>query len=169
MEERPMTSSARRILQVVAARWVGERVVPVGGVARDRRLLREAVAGADLGRVLVVGPSISARQALRGRPVDVVGTSPYAPYVTVCSAMRHPTSLPIRRWDTVILSDPGDELTLRLARVLPACRPEATLIVLDRGAWASDPRRATAIDEVARIDRTLVRGRHRLWMARLRS
>jgi hypothetical protein len=164
-----MTSSARRVLQTASARWVGERVVPIGGVARDRRLLRKVVAGADLGSVLVVGPSISARQALRGWPVDVVGTSPYATYVTVCSAMRHVTSLPTARWDTVILSAPGEELTLRLARVLPACRSEATLIVLDRGPWALDPDRATAIEAVARIDRTLVRGAHRIWSARLHS
>jgi hypothetical protein len=162
-----MNSFVRRILRIAAARWVGERIVPVGGVARDRRLLRSVLAGEDPGKVLVVGPNIAARQALRGRPVDVVGTSPYTQYVTVCSELRRVGSLPPRRWSTVILSAPGDELQARLERVLPACRPGARLIVLDRGAWAKDPGRKGAIESVAHIEQTFARGAHRVWSARL--
>ena len=38
--------------------------------------------------------------------VDVVGTSPYAPDVTVCSLLDGPSSLPEHRWDTILVTDP---------------------------------------------------------------
>src|SRR5215212_9295227 len=67
----------RLMLGKVASRWFGERRLPIGGTSRDRRLLREVLNSAEAGRVLVVGPSLAARQALAKHPVDVAGTNPF--------------------------------------------------------------------------------------------
>lgn len=161
-----MTSPVRLLLRRAAARWVNERVFPVGGVARDRRLLRRALTSVPVGRALVVGPNIAARQALRGAKVDVAGTVPQAPEVNVCSTVRTVGSLPPERWDTVVIADSGEQLEERLPAVLPACRPNAWLVVLrrDRRLAQADE---SALLRVASIQATLTSGRHRLWLARV--
>ena len=73
-----MTSRPRQLLRRVASKWIGERAIPVGGVASDRRLLRRVLEGRSVGRVLVIGRSLAARQALAPMQIDVAGTSPYA-------------------------------------------------------------------------------------------
>jgi hypothetical protein len=147
-----------------AARVFGERAVPVGGVARDRRLLKRALSGGDPGDVLVVGPSLAARQALHGRQVDVADTVP-SPEVTVCSAVRVSGSLPPGRWDTVVVADPGPSPQGRLAAVREACRPGARVLLLDHcGDDATAPGPA-ALAAVAHPGKPLGRGRRRLWPA----
>jgi hypothetical protein len=155
----------RELVRETAARVFGERPAPVGGVARDRRLLRRALAGNDPGVVLVVGPSLATRQALPGRPVDVADTVPY-PEVTVCSAVAGPGSLPEARWDTVVVAEVGPDPAARLAAVRAACRPGARVLLLDdTGDDATGPGPA-ALAAVARTGRPLGRrGRRRLWPA----
>lgn len=154
----------REQVRAVAARVFGDRAAPVGGVARDRRLLKRALRGTDPGAVLVVGPSLATRQALRGRHVDVADTVPF-PEVTVCSAVRGPGSLPPGRWDTVVVSDPGPSPQGRLAAVLEGCRPGARVLLLDHcrdDATAPGP---AALSTVGSPGRPLGRGQRRLWLA----
>lgn len=121
---------AREAVRRLAERFIGERAAPVGGVARDRRLVRRTLAGEPVGRVLVVGPGLAVRQALPGAVVDVAGTSPHSEEVTVCSPALDAGSLPPLRWDTVIVTDPGPDLSRRLAAVRPACRPGGRLVLV---------------------------------------
>jgi hypothetical protein len=162
-----MTAALRELVRRAAARWVGERVIPIGGVAQDRRLLRRALAPATSGRVLVVGPSLAARQALAGQPLDVVGTSPYAAYVTVCSSLHGPGSLPEARWDTVVVTQVDDALAERLRTVRPACRPGARILVLERHHDPADSEPMTAISSVASVQQVHLRRHRRLWVARV--
>ncbi len=112
--------------------------VPIGRVARHRRLLRRALSGGPVGRVLVVGPWRSVRQAFPAADMDVAGTSPHTRQVTVCSDVRAPGCLPSRRWDTVIVSDQV-HLSDRLRAVQPACRPGARVVLIGPAASASTP------------------------------
>lgn len=159
----------RELVRRLAERWVGERAVPVGGVARDRRLLRRALSGAPAGRVLVVGPGLAARQALPQASVDVAGTVPHMAEVTVCSAATGARSLPADRWDTVIVSDPGADLPGRMAAVRSACRPGGRVLVIDRSGWAADGPEARALTAAVTVTAVTGRGRHRVWTARVGS
>ena len=163
-----MIPRARRLLWRLIGPWVGERPLPVGGVARDRHLLRRAFARRPVGRVLVIGPALAARQALPAVKIDVAGTSPHRAEVTVCSAVRGVDSLPARRWDTIVITDPDEDLPARLRAILPACRPAAQLVVVDRGEPADQGARELAIQEVASIEKVLARHGHRAWVASIR-
>lgn len=158
-------SRARELARTLAVRVFGDRPAPVGEVARERRLLQAALADRPVGRVLVVGPGTAARQALApaGVVVDVAGTVPL-PEVTVCSAVDEAGSLPPARWDTVVVSDPGDDLLGRLRAVVPACRAGAIVLVVDRGQWPAGSPEADALRRVAAAPVT-TRGRHRVWAA----
>jgi len=159
-----MTFDARATLRVFIARWVGERPIPIGGVAADRRLIRRALAGRVPGRVLVVGPGLAARQALKGVKVDVAGTSPHSSEVNVCSSVRGATSLPADRWDTVIISAPAD-LRSQLEAIRPACHRPAQILVIDRTSHSTrsvDP--LTVQAELGEAS-ALRRGRRRAWIA----
>lgn len=127
---------AREAIRRIAERYVGERAAPVGGVARDRRLVRRTLDGQPVGRVLVVGPGLAVRQALRGAVIDVAGTSPHSEEVNVCTPALDAGSLPSGRWDTVVVTDRGPDLSRRLAAVRPACRPGGRLVLVGS---ADDP------------------------------
>jgi hypothetical protein len=163
-----MMSKVRQLVRRLLGRWLGERPIPVGGVARDRTLLRRALGGTDAGRVLVVGPGLAIRQALPFNEVDVAGTSPYSSEINVCSAVRTVGSLPPQRWDTVVVTDSGAHLDERLRAVAPACRASARLLVLGRTEQAL-PGQLSAISEVASIEGMLISQSHRLWVARMRA
>lgn len=160
-----MIRHARHLLRALASRCLGDRAAPVGGVARDRRILRRALRGRAAGRVLVVGSGLAARQALPACRLDVVGTNPHAAEVTVCSTASGVGSLPSARWDTVIISDPGHDFVERIRAVRSACRPGARLLVLDRAGWDREAPEPRALAEVATITQVLGRQRHRLWLA----
>jgi hypothetical protein len=162
-----MTSALRMLIRQGASRWVGERAIPVGGVAQDRRLLRRALAPGTSGRVLVDGPSLAARQALGGQPLDVVGTSAHAADVTVCSALQGPGSLPEARWDTVVVTRVDQHLAERLRALRPACRPGGRILVFERHARLGHGEPMAAIRAVASVQHVHVRGSRRLWVARV--
>ncbi len=149
--------SFRTRVREVLGRLTGERPLPVGGLADERRLLRHVLDPATAGAVLVVGPSLSVRQVLRDRAVDVAGTAPGAPEVTVCSTADRARSLPLARWDTVVLTGPDAAAAPRLRAVQRACRPGGLVLVLepDRGDDLLAP--LTALGDVERV----VRGRGR--------
>jgi hypothetical protein len=151
------------------ARLLGDRPLPIGNVARDRRLVRRALGGRFLGRVLVVGPGRAVRQALPDVGVDVAGTDPHALDVNVCSAVHGTGSLPPERWDTVVVRDCGSDVAARFAAVVPACRPRATLIVFDPGGGRASSTAAGALAQVAVVRSVIGRGEHRLWIAELRT
>lgn len=139
-------------------RKVARRAMSIGRDTRDRRLLRRAVAD-DPGRVLVVGPSRAARR-LFGM-VDVAGTDQYSTEITVCSAAVGAGTLPAGRWDTIVVTEPGRDLSARLDAVLPACR--ARLVIVERRRHAPDVEQHLR----ARADvRGVVGGaRRRVWVA----
>lgn len=153
----------------VVARCLGERAIPVGGVARDRQLLRRALAGQAVGRVLVVGPGLAVRQALPDVPIDVAGTSPHSAEVTVCSAARGGGSLPLERWDTVIIMESGTELPEQLDAVRPACRAAARLLIVERPGVDVNGSLAAALANVAAIRQVLGKRQRRLWVAEVRA
>ena len=157
-----MTSPLRLLLRQAAGRWLRERAIPVGGVAADRRLLRRALPQESLGRVLVVGSSLAARQAWPQTVVDVVGTSPYAADVTVCSHLDGPDSLPPARWDTVLVTETDRGLAERLQVLRSACRPQGRLLMLQRGD-VGDP--AATLAHVAVVKQVYHRRGRRLVVA----
>jgi hypothetical protein len=163
-----VTSRPRELLRELAGRWLGEQPVPVGGVARDRRLLRRALGSQALGQVLVVGPGLATRQALPGIEVDVAGTEPHMPEVTVCSRASGAGSLPRARWDTVIVAQPGADFGERLRAVVPACRAGGRLVVIDRVGWDDQAPEARALAEVADITEVVHRRGRWLWLAVVR-
>lgn len=130
-----MSPGARERVRALASRLFGERPLPVGDVARDRRVLRRVLTGRPPGRVLVVGRGLPVRQALPGVAVDVAGTSPHLAEVNVCSSVTSTGSLPRNRWDTVVVSEPGPDPAGRLQAVVAACRPGGRLLLLDRTGW----------------------------------
>lgn len=152
----------RRLARRVAARVAGERRLPVGGVARDRRLLRRALGRQRRGRVLVVGPGLAARQVLAPADVDVTGTSPHSAEVTVCTTALGAGTLPPARWDTIIVSDPGPDWAARLAAVLPACR--GRLLVLDRAGRPLEPDEIERLTAAARVRDVVGGSRRRVWV-----
>jgi len=154
----------RALLRELASRVLGDRPAPVGGVARDRRLLRRALRRADVGRVLVVGPGLALRQALPGAQIDVAGTSPHSAEVTVCSVAIGRGSLPARRWDTVVVTEPGADLRARLEAVREACRPGGRLLVLDRDGL--DP---ALLQTVAVPSGVVGSGRLLVWLGEVRG
>jgi hypothetical protein len=162
-----MNSRMRTLLSRVAARWIGERVIPVGGVAGDRRLLRTGLTF-PVGRALVIGPSTAARQALRGSHVDVAGTSPQAAEVTVCSSARDEDSLPRGRWNTVIITDSTVDRE-RLRAVAQACSPGARLLILRRDQQGKAWKDLAEVAELCTLEGTLERGTRRLVVARTPS
>ena len=125
--------SVRTRVREALGRLTGERPLPVGGLADERRLLRHVLDPVTAGEVLVVGPSLSVRQVLGDRPVDVAGTVPHRPEVTVCSTADRPRSLPAARWDTVVLTGPDAAAAPRLEAVQRACRPGGRVLVLTAG------------------------------------
>lgn len=163
-----MRRQLRQGVRALAARLLGERAVPIGQVARDRRILRRALRGLPVGRVLVIGPGLAARQAWPDARVDVAGTSPYSTEVTVCSTALGAGSLPPARWDTVVISAVGDDLSQQLAAVQPACRANARLLVLDREGSAGPAPHARALAEAASTTDVIARGRQRVWVAEVR-
>jgi hypothetical protein len=162
-----VSSRLRLLLTRAAGRLLGERALPVGALARDRRLLRHALPPESLGRVLVVGSSLAARQAWPGATVDVVGTSPYAAEVTVCSRLDGPASLPRARWDTVVVTEVSQGLTERLQVLGPACRPQGRLVLLERKGPTDLARPATALRQVAVLQQVHLRRSRRLWIAQV--
>lgn len=118
---------------VVAAGRLVRRIdrhpgLPVGRTARTRRLLREVIR--DRGRALVIGPPHVVRQALSAASLDVVGTNPDDPSITVVSEARGATSLP-RRWDCVVVTE-TDPPPGRLAAATGACLPGGVVVVIGR-------------------------------------
>lgn len=164
-----MTSGPRRLLSRLARRWVGERAIPVGGLARDRRFLRRALRGQDWGRVLVIGPGLAVRQVLPPGRVDVVGTSPYRSEVTVCSALVGPRPLPPGRWDTLVMTEVDEGFGDRLRAAVPACRPEARVVVFERHGQPDAVGHVSELTAVASLEQVLLRQGRRLWVARVAS
>ena len=162
-----MLSRVRSLLWRAVAPWVGETPLPMGRTARDRRLLRQALAQTSASRVLVVGPGLAARQALPAVQIDVAGTNPRLTEVNICSAVRTPDSLPRTPWDLVIISDPAD-LGARLQAVRDAASRSAQLVVMHRGQRKDPAGDVLAIADVASIEKGFTRKDHRLWLARLR-
>jgi len=110
-------------------------------VAADRRLL--AAERALLGRdVAVLGASLAVRQALPDVRLDVIGTDPFDPSVTVLSDGLGPGSLPIGRWSSLVLVDPPvGQRSLLLDAAATACRVDGVVAILaGRGdaEWTSD-------------------------------
>lgn len=164
-----MKARARAVVRNLAGRWVGERRIPLGRVARDRRALRRALRAEPVGSVLVVGPGLAARQALAPKVVDVAGTIPHLAEVNVCSTVRGAGSLPQSRWDTVIISEHDSGFAEQLDAIGPACRPGARLLVVDREGWDDQSPQAVALAGVASVER-LVAGRgRRIWVTRVQS
>jgi hypothetical protein len=97
----------------------------VGRTARIRTLLREALG--ERRRALVIGPVGVVRQALPWAVLDVVGTNPRDPRVTVVSEAGGAGSLP-RRWDCVIVTE-ADPPPDRLSAAALACRPGGVVAV----------------------------------------
>ncbi len=100
--------------------------MPLGRNARMRRLVRRELG--DRAHALVIGPTAAVRQALRGAVLDVVGTSPYDPQVTVVSRALGAGSLP-RRWDCVVVTEP-EPPPERLEAATSACLPGGVVAVL---------------------------------------
>jgi hypothetical protein len=117
--------------------------------------------------VLVIGRSLAARQALAPMQVDVAGTSPYATEITVCSTVNGVDSLPRARWDTIIFTEAGRNLSTQLAAARQACRVGARLLILDCGVSMADENVATTLTEVASIEQLLEHRGRRLWVARV--
>jgi hypothetical protein len=157
----------RALLSTLRHRLVGDRPLPVGRLARDRRLMRRALRGRARGKVLVVGPGTAVVQALPELAVDVAGTSPHQREVTVCSAVTRPGSLPPHRWDTIVVTDLAD-LPTRLTALVPACRTGGRLLVVDRFGWSDDAPEARALAQWAAVVEPVGR-RARLWVAEVRS
>jgi hypothetical protein len=114
---------------------------PLGVVAADRRLL--AAERALLGRdVAVLGASLAVRQSLPDVRLDVIGTDPFDPSVTVLSDGLGPGSLPVGRWSSLVLVDPPvDQRSLLLDAAATACRVDGVVVILaGRGdaEWTSD-------------------------------
>lgn len=105
----------------------------LGPRGHDVRALRGALQGVQ-GRVLVVGDRRALERALQEAPValDVAGTDSADPAVTVVSAVSGPGSLPVGRWDAVVVTEPGPRPDQRLAAARAACRAPGRLVVLDR-------------------------------------
>jgi hypothetical protein len=99
--------------------------------------------------------------------IDVAGTSPYATEITVCSTVNGVDSLPRARWDTIIFTDAGRNLSTQLAAARQACRVGARLLILDCGASTAAENVAMALTEVASIEELLVHRGRRLWVARV--
>jgi hypothetical protein len=96
MARHPVTAAGRVIRRL--DRHPG---LPVGRTAATRRLLRHVLRGQR--HALVIGAPHAVRQALPEACLDVVGTSPNDPTITVVSEALGPSSLP-RRWDCVIFN-----------------------------------------------------------------
>ena len=157
----------RERVRHLAGRLLADRAVPVGRVARDRRLLRQVLTG-DPGRVLVLGPGLAVRQVLPRARVDVAGTSPHVPEVTVCSTAQGPRSLPTARWDVVVVPELGPDPQARVQAATAACRPGGRVLLLDREGWPPDNPVPAALARDADV-RTVVLGRtDRLWVAERR-
>ena len=133
--------SAKRLVRLIrypvssTERWARRRAagagLPVGRTAQQRRLLRAALGQQGSNRILVVGPTASVRQALPGCALDVVGTSPYDPEVTVVAQGLGRGALP-RRWDCVVVTE-QDATAERLLAVVGACLPGGSVAVLVHG------------------------------------
>jgi hypothetical protein len=164
-----MKAKARALIRRLAARWVGERRIPFGSVASDRRVLRRALRAEPVGSVLVVGPGLAARQALAPIAVDVAGTNPHSAEVNVCSAVRGAGSLPPARWDTVLISEHASDFVEQLDAIRPACRLGARLLVLDREGWDDQSPQARSLADVASVQKVVGGPRRRVWVTRVRS
>ncbi|MGY1735358.1 hypothetical protein [Geodermatophilus sp. SYSU D00684] len=145
--------SARRLVRRVAE----GRGLPVGRTAGARRLLR-AVLGRP-GRALVLGGVGVVRQALPGTRLDVVGTDPHRPEVTVVSEAAEEGSLP-RRWECVVVTEPAPSPG-RLAAAVGATLPGGVL------ALVGSPSDRLPDLPGAAVERTLRRGSVRLVVARV--
>jgi hypothetical protein len=99
----------------------------------------------------------------------VVGISPYATEVTVCSRLDGPASLPEARWDTVVVTDVGQGLAERLQVLRPACRPQARLVLLERDGPTDLAGHASALRQVAVLQQVHLRRSRRLWIAQVRG
>jgi hypothetical protein len=134
---------------VVAVTRLRERLplalrLPLGRAARMRRLLEAGLGRQD--HVLVLGHPGPVRQVWPTARLDVVGTAPEQPAVTVVSEGRGAGSLP-RRWDCVVVTDPSPEPE-RLSAAVDACRPQGIVAITGgRGASPVVPPRA----EVERV------------------
>ena len=164
-----MRTRARALVRRLAARWVGERRIPFGSVARDRRVLRRALRTEPVGRVLVVGHGLAARQALAPLAVDVAGTNPHSAEVNVCSAVRGADSLPPGRWDTVLISEHTSDFVEQLDAIRPACRPGARLYVLDRDGWDDQSPQARSLAAVGSVHKVVEGPRRHVWVTQVRS
>ena len=107
--------------------------LPFTSTARLRRLL-----GSTLDRpcqALVIGPTAAARQGLPSTQLDVVGTNPRDPEVTVVSEAMGEDSLP-RHWRCVIVTDTAAPPE-RLAAAVSACQPAGVVVLARRSGSAS--------------------------------
>ena len=93
-----------------------------------QRLLSHALAGQR--RALVIGPAHAVRRALPQIRVDVVGTDPLDPQISIVSEADGEASLP-RRWDCVVVTD-IDASVSRLRAAVGACLPGGTVAVVTR-------------------------------------
>ena len=121
-----------------------------------RRLLSTAVPPQR--RALVVGPSRVVARALPWTTLDVVGTDPQNPYITVVSAADEEGTLP-RRWDYVIVTDANASVG-RLRAAVGACLPNGTVAVVARHRarlWLGDHGRAPAVSRAHTVALHVVR------------
>lgn len=99
--------------------------LPLGRTAQLRRLLRERLGEPTC--ALVIGPVPAVRQAFPHALLDVVGTDPHDPLVTVVSEAIGPGSLP-QRWDCVVVTDPVPRHE-RVLAATAACRPGGVVAI----------------------------------------
>jgi hypothetical protein len=120
--------------------------LPLGRTAAARRALREILAGRD--RALVVGPPGAVRQVLPHARLDVVGTDPHRPEVTVVSGASESDSLP-RRWDCIVVTDPTPSPG-RLLAVAGASRPGCVVALVGRKGAAQPHLPGLTVDRIVR-------------------
>jgi hypothetical protein len=130
---------------VVSVRRLGHRLatapgLPLGRIARMRRLLETAVSGQE--RLLAIGLQDAIRRVWPSAVIDVVGTDPTLMEVNVVSDALGEGSLP-RRWECVVVAE-HEPTSERLAAAAGACLPGGLVVVVTPG----------------RSDRHLVPGAH---------
>lgn len=162
-----MRTAPRVLARELVSRLAGDRRLPVGGVARDRRLLRRALRDREPGAVLAIGTGVAVRQVLPLARVDVAGVIPHLREVTVCSRASGAGSLPPGRWDTIVVTEPGADLAARLAAAVPAARPRGRLLVLDRHRWTAEDPEPRALRAVGDVVQVVGRGAARVWVTEL--
>lgn len=131
--------------------------LPAGRAARMRRLLRAGLGRQD--RVLVLGSPGLVRQVWPEAHIDVVGTGPEQPAVTVVSEGRGAGSLP-RRWTCVVLTDRDPEEE-QVGAAVDACEGQGSLGIM------VGPGELPALPPEAHVERVMTAGDVRLVLVRV--